>query len=124
MRIGRAEKVVLAEILARWGCHPDFHVRRNNVGALYDDEGRLVRFGLPGSADLEGFIRPRARFLAVECKTTSGELRKLQANYQALVERMGGVYIIARSEAQFAVEIAGVLERERAVTRQLAEVVV
>jgi hypothetical protein len=118
----RPEAVVVAQILEKWGAHPEFHIRRNNSGALLDRYGRLVRFGLPGSGDLEGFLAPRGRFLSVECKTSVGEQVKLQRNYQAMVERRGGLYIVARSLAHFDVEIAVVLEREHELTRRLAEV--
>lgn len=118
----RPEAVVVAQILEKWGAHPEFHIRRNNSGALLDRNGRLVRFGLPGSGDLEGFLAPRGRFLSIECKVSTGEQEKLQRNYQAMVERRGGVYIVARSEVHFAHEITAILERERELTRRLTEV--
>jgi hypothetical protein len=109
----RPEAVVVAQILEKWGGRPLLHLRRNNSGALLDPVGRLVRFGLPGSGDIEGFLSPRGRFLSIECKTSIGAQGQIQRNYQALVERHGGVYIIARSLAHFEVEIAAILERER-----------
>lgn len=118
----RPEAVVVAQILEKWGACPDFHLRRNNSGALLDRDGRLVRFGLPGSGDLEGFLSPRGRFLSIECKTSIGEQRQLQMNYQRMVQGRGGIYVVARSLAHFDVEIATVLERERDLTRRLMEV--
>ncbi len=116
----RPEAVVMAQILAEHGARPEYHLRRNNSGALLDSNGRLVRFGLPGSGDIEGFLAPRGRFLSIECKTSVGAQRDLQANYQRMVESRGGVYIVARSLAHFNVEIAAVLERERELSRRLA----
>jgi hypothetical protein len=115
----RPEAVVVAQILARHGARSEFHIRRNNSGALYDRSGRLVRFGLNGSGDLEGFIAPRARFFTVECKRLSKNLEELQMNYQAMVRRHGGVCIVGYTEPQFAYEIETAIARENEITRRL-----
>jgi hypothetical protein len=117
----RPEAVVVAEILEKHGARPEFHLRRNNSGALPDRNGRLVRFGLPGSGDIEGFLSPRGRFLTVECKRLSKDLGELQRNYQAMVRARGGVCITGLTEPQFAHEIQAAIERENEITRRLAE---
>lgn len=91
---------------------------RNNVGALRDERGQLVRYGLGnGSADLIGYRQLQitaemvgqtiAQFVAVEVKRPGGRVTPEQANYLALVERAGGCAGIARSVE----DAAGLLAR-------------
>ncbi len=70
---------------------------RNNCG--YDAE-RRVRYGVasPGGADLIGMFR--GRFVAVEIKTPIGRQSKEQREFQALIERKGGIYVVLRSVEQ------------------------
>jgi VRR-NUC domain len=81
---------------------------RNNVGALRDERGRLVTYGLcKGSSDLIGLrqvlIGPEhlgqtlAVFTAIEVKAPGGRLREEQRSFLALVERFGGLGGVARS---------------------------
>ena len=81
---------------------------RNNTGALRDERGRLVRYGLcQGSADLIGFRRVTvtpemvgqtvAEFVAIEVKAGSGRVTPEQANFLAVVGEAGGVAGVARS---------------------------
>jgi hypothetical protein len=81
---------------------------RNNSGALVDQQGRLVRFGLcKGSSDLIGLrtleittdlVGQRlAQFVALEIKTTRGLVSPEQRAFLALVEQLGGVAAICRS---------------------------
>ena len=83
-------------------------VWRNNTGALRDERGRLVRYGLcQGSADLIGFrrvtITPEmvgqelAQFVAIEVKAGRGRLSPEQSNFLAVVTQAGGVAGVARS---------------------------
>ena len=80
---------------------------RNNVGALRDAQGQLVRYGLcPGSSDLIGFrtvvITPDmvgqrvAIFSAVEVKDRGRPTDQQQA-FLRLVEQHGGLAGVARS---------------------------
>ena len=72
-------------------------VWRNNVGALQDKTGRLVRYGLcKGSSDLIG-ICPDGRFLAVEVKTSTGQVRPEQVLFIDAVIAKGGRAGVARS---------------------------
>ena len=81
---------------------------RNNSGALVDQQGRLVRFGLcKGSSDLIGLrsleITPAlvgqriAQFVALEIKTARGDVRPEQRAFLQLVEQLGGLAAICRS---------------------------
>jgi hypothetical protein len=92
------ESSLLYSILAAWGAHPRLRLWRQNTGAATLN-GRLVRFGTPGAADVQGIIRPTGRFLAVECKSATGAQREAQAKWQHMVEEHGGLYVLARSLA-------------------------
>lgn len=81
---------------------------RNNSGALVDQQGRLVRFGLcKGSSDLIGLrtleITPElvgqrlAQFVALEIKTARGLVSPEQRAFLELVEQLGGVAAVCRS---------------------------
>lgn len=68
---------------------------RNNVGALFDKNGRLVRFGLgEGTSDLIGWTSD-GRFLAVEVKApghkTNADRLASQLKFIAAVNAAGGV---------------------------------
>lgn len=69
---------------------------RNNTGALQDKTGRLVRYGLcKGSSDIIG-ICPDGRFLAVECKNSSGRATEDQLRFIDAVRSKGGRAGVAR----------------------------
>ena len=81
---------------------------RNNTGALVDQQGRFVRFGLcKGSSDLIGQrsleVTPQlvgqrlAQFVALEIKTAQGVLRPEQQAFLRLVQQLGGVAAVCRS---------------------------
>ena len=81
---------------------------RNNTGALVDQQGRFVRFGLcKGSSDLIGLrsleITPEligqriAQFVALEIKTTQGVLSPEQRAFLRLVQQLGGAAAACRS---------------------------
>lgn len=67
---------------------------RNNVGF---DDGRKIRYGLGrGSADLIG-IAHDGRFLGIEAKTPVGRLTPEQRAWLEVVERRGGIALVACS---------------------------
>ena len=81
---------------------------RNNTGALVDQQGRFVRFGLcKGSSDLIGLrsleITPElvglrlAQFVALEVKTASGVVSSEQRAFLRFVQELGGVAAVCRS---------------------------
>lgn len=90
------ESSVVHDVLLLWGAHPRLRLWRQNTGAATLN-GRLVRFGTPGAADIQGIIRPTGRFLAIECKSTTGAARENQKKWRKMVEDHGGLYILARS---------------------------
>ena len=84
---------------------------RNNTGALVDQQGRFVRFGLcKGSSDLIGLrsleVTPEmvgqrlAQFVALEVKTESGTVSTEQRAFLQLVQQLGGLGAVCRSIAQ------------------------
>ena len=84
---------------------------RNNTGALVDQQGRFVRFGLcKGSSDLIGLrsleITPElvgqriAQFVAMEIKTGSGTVSPEQRAFLLLVQQQGGLAGVCRSIAE------------------------
>jgi hypothetical protein len=64
---------------------------------------------MPGSADLHAVVR--GRFLAVEVKIGHDRQSPLQKEYQRQVERNGGIYLIAKSFAQFLTEFYKIFGR-------------
>ena len=91
---------------------------RNNTGALVDQQGRFVRFGLcKGSSDLIGLrtvvVTPEmfgqriAQFIALEIKTDSGAVSPEQKAFLQLVRQLGGLGAVCRSieQAQAVLEL-------------------
>ena len=104
---GRSEAAVQADIRLAASQRGDLVLWRNNSGALTDDAGRLIRFGLGNdsaaankrmkSADLIGIHRPSGRFVSIEVKhpgwkhSDASERDCAQAAWAATVAAMGGV---------------------------------
>lgn len=99
------EAVIQRLILARLNQLPGVHVWRQNTGVA-SMNGRTVRFGLPGAADLTGLVAGRR--LELEIKTGTGRVRPEQRAYGEMIRRFGGVYAVCRSleDALAAVEEA------------------
>jgi hypothetical protein len=95
-----SESVIVTQCL-EWLALRRVFAWRNNTGACKLD-GRWIRYGHPGSGDILGIL-PSGLFLSVECKAPAGRQSKQQKLFQKMIERNGGVYILARS--------AGELER-------------
>jgi hypothetical protein len=103
-----SEAAIQQDIRLALGQTPGLRVFRNNVGAIKDRNNRLVRYGLhTGSADLIGWqsvvITPAmvgqrfARFVSIEVKTPSGRLSPEQETWQGVVQKAGGIAVVARS---------------------------
>ena len=74
--------------------------RRNTGKTIYkgkDGKDRHVSFGLKGAGDIEGILPPHGRHLEVECKLPDKEQSADQKAFQAMTEKAGGIYILARS---------------------------
>ena len=74
---------------------PGLRIRRNNSG-MTSFADRMVRFGIPGQADITGIL-PDGRRLEIEVKSASGRQSNDQQNFQKMIERFNGLYILARS---------------------------
>lgn len=62
------------------------------------DAERQIKYGVgDGGADYIGLWAPSGRFVGVEFKTAEGRQQANQRDWQALVERLGGIYAIVRS---------------------------
>ena len=70
---------------------------RQNVGTMRIND-RVIKYGQKGMADLSGIL-PDGRRLEIEVKTPRGRQSDAQKNWQIMIERFGGVYILARSVA-------------------------
>jgi hypothetical protein len=99
------ESEIQTEIRLELGRDPSIVLFRNNIGVA-EARGTKIRFGVggPGGADLIGiFTDPRTqqgRFVAVEIKTPIGRQSDEQKQFQQLVERKGGIYVVLRSAAE------------------------
>ena len=89
------ESAVLTSVLKYLGHRSAVRCWRNNTGRIADRHGRVVSFGLVGSADVIG-MRRGGTFLAVECKSSTGRQSEAQRNFQKMVESMGGLYLLVR----------------------------
>ena len=86
------------------GSREDARVFRINVGVAVpinrccpDCKSRgAVRFGLPGMADLLG-IRQGGQFLSIEVKSPRGRESKEQIAWGQMIQKYGGMHIVARS---------------------------
>lgn len=89
------EHTVQNAILRRYGSRQDMRLWRANTGAA-TLHGHHVRFGIPGQADLTGML-PGGRRLEIEVKSATGRQTVDQVNFQKMIEKFGGLYILARS---------------------------
>jgi len=91
------ESQILAAILREFGSRTDIRLWRQNTGAARDPHtGQVIRFGVPGQADLSGILQGGQR-LEIEVKTKTGRQSKEQKRWQRMIEKFGGVYVLARS---------------------------
>lgn len=104
------ERLVQNEILRAYGTRPDMRLWRANVGVgKYLDRAtgtlRVVRYGVPGQADLSGILPGGVR-LEIEVKAPGGQQSDEQRNFERMVRRFGGVYVLAYSVADVAAALA------------------
>lgn len=95
----KREKDILAAVLLYLGTRPDCVLFRQNSGALRDRLDRVVRFGVPGCADVTGAMAPHGRRFEIETKSTDGRLSVQQNRFRAAIERVGGLYLVVREVA-------------------------
>ena len=90
-----SEKAIQNDVLRAFGTKRRMRLWRANTGVARIGD-RVVRFGVPGQADLTGIL-PDGRRLEVEVKSPEGTQTEDQRNFQRLIERFGGVYVLAWS---------------------------
>jgi hypothetical protein len=73
---------------------PCWVIRRNNTGAYFRN-GRMIKYGDPGSPDIE-CIATNGRYVGIETKTEEGKLSDAQIEYHKRVRTIGGIVIVAR----------------------------
>lgn len=89
------EKQLQNAILRAFGTLPGLRLWRANVGAARIGT-RTIRFGIRGQADLTGIVADGRR-LEIEVKSATGRQTAEQRNFQEMIERFHGIYILARS---------------------------
>jgi hypothetical protein len=91
-----SEKQTQNAILALIGSRTDTRLWRHSVGVARTPDGSVIRFGMPGQADLSGITDPFGRRLEIEVKSKTGRLRKEQIAFLRMVNRFGGIGFAAR----------------------------
>jgi len=56
----------------------------------------IVRYGIRGAADIIGILAPRGGWIAIEVKVGKDTLRPGQLVFRGIIERSGGLYLVAR----------------------------
>lgn len=115
--MSQPESRVLNDVLRMFGSRSDMRIWRANVGAMRAANGRVVHFGVPGQADITGIVPVVGRCmcgllqpsvgvrLEIETKSARGRQEDDQVRYQKIIQRLGGLYILARS----ARDVSGVM---------------
>jgi len=115
-----AEAVIQADIILEVSrIFPDsVTIWRNNTGALMVD-GRLVRYGLTGQADISGIIKPLGTRLEIEVKRSGGRQSTSQKLFDKMIKRHGGLYLLCDGDIdeQVIEPIRELIERNRKVVR-------
>lgn len=102
------ETALMRDILCSVSALPGGLFWRVNVGVSKSVDGRTIRYGLPGQADIAGCYR--GRHVEIEVKTPKGRLSIHQERWKDAVQRAGGVYVVARRPAD-ALEALSALDR-------------
>ena len=90
------ENVLLAQVRLNLGTEPGILLLRINTGVYLSLDGqRHVRSAPNGTPDLLGIAYERP--LAIETKARRGKHAEDQIKFQVAWEKVGGVYILARS---------------------------
>lgn len=90
-----AHQNLVKQILREIGSRSDIRIWQNSTGSVFK-HNRKISFGLKGSADIIG-ITNHGKFLAIEVKTGQAEQTSHQKNFQKMIIKFGGIYILARS---------------------------
>lgn len=103
---GEHQKVVKLVLLKMTSEHCRVWANNTGVGRSLNDD-RIVRFGLKGSPDIIGLYK--GIFLGVEVKTGNARQTKDQKNFQAMIDRVGGIYIVCQNNVE---QIAELVEKQ------------
>lgn len=106
-----SERELVQSILVEFGALPTCRIWRANSGAATwrGKDGKtkgLVRFGVPGQADISGIMQGGMR-IEIEAKTATGRQSDDQKRWQAMIEKFGGAYCLARSVDDVRMFLAG-----------------
>lgn len=83
---------ILLEIPAKF---PGSRAWRNNVLVARID-GRVLRAGLKGQADITGIAAPSGRRIEIEVKADRDRMRPEQIAFRDAILAAGGIHVIAR----------------------------
>ncbi len=94
MTSGQITSRLLLELPKRFPCR----AWRQNTGAAVGASGRMIRFGVRGQADITGIIDVSGCGVRLEIEVKAGrdQPSEQQVNFGAMIERMGGIYVLAR----------------------------
>lgn len=84
-------------LLLEFGARPNVRVWIRVVGF---DSLRKIKYGIKGESDIQGIVSPSGRMLCLEVKTGKAKLSKEQMRWKAMIEKFGGIHIVARSVSQ------------------------
>lgn len=99
MNNSKKHEELVNEILLKYGAIPGVRLWKRKVGMATPIGGtRPVKFGLNGEADIGGIAMPNGRMIAIEVKTGTGKLSDDQLHFQAMAEKYGALFILARDQ--------------------------
>ncbi|MDE2103410.1 MAG: VRR-NUC domain-containing protein [Patescibacteria group bacterium] len=104
-------KEITAGLLCAIPKHFPARVWRRNVGAAVAGD-RFIRFSLPGEADITGIIEPGIR-LEIEVKAGKDRLTPEQVSFLAMVEKHGGIALVAHDVDTAIAELRKIWEARR-----------
>ena len=97
----------------------DLTIWRNNTGAAFDKEGRMIRFGVKGQADVSGIMKPLGTRIEIEVKRPGGKPRPEQKLFEQMIKDHGGIYLLCDGDIyeQVVRPLKDRLERDRKIVR-------
>jgi len=93
-KIKFSEKDAQKSIIA-WLTAKRMFFYRQNTGTFATEAGGYYRFGTVGAPDI--VLICAGIYVGIECKSSSGRQSPAQKDFQERLEKVGGVYILARS---------------------------
>lgn len=89
---------LVKDILLVIGSRHDVRIWPRHVGLGRNmHTGNVIKYGIDGESDIDGIVSPGGRRLHIEVKTGRAVQNKAQRRFQAMIEKFGGIYILARS---------------------------